>query len=90
MIGPFRYRFIRKKKTNAPLKQELANLEKRIQQTENRLGEINQEFFDNNGSCCPSCWSSEYRELEMKQHRRKMRKQWLEQKLNKVQSISPK
>ena len=66
------------------LKEELANLNKNIIETDNYLGALAHEFWRNGGICCPTCGVEGYGELELKQERRWKRIEEVEAKLAKI------
>lgn len=65
----------------SPLKVELASLKRNLAYTEVSMEEIAKDFWRNGGVCCPSCGSSEFRKLELKQERRQQRIEQIKAKL---------
>jgi len=71
-----------KKAPMSPLKKELINLESRIEKDNDLLSEIERDFWENGGTCCPSCGVRGFSDLVNKQERREKRVAQIRKKLN--------
>jgi transposase len=63
------------------LREELANLKAKIQREDIRLGEIERQFWEDGGVCCPCCGVPGFSEAEKRQERRYLRIKQIEKKL---------
>lgn len=65
----------------SPLRYELMRLNQRYSETELELNRFSDNFWENNGICCPGCGVPGYSDLQDKQYRRLIRMDELRVKL---------
>ena len=65
----------------SPLRRELRNLKTKVQQEDFRLSQLEMEFWEMGGVCCPSCGIPGFSEARDAQERRLQRIHYLEKKL---------